>query len=291
MKKITENVKLAGYDELFRATQEDLADSKESQVVEIPLEELYEFKNHPFKVLDDEKMDETVDSIKNNGVLVPGMARRRTGGGYEIISGHRRKRACELAGLKTMPFVIKELTDDEATILMVDSNIQREVVLVSEKARAYKQKFDAEKHQGSKGNTLQSWQNRTGENAKTIQRFIWIARLLDELLEFVDEKKLGFCQGVDISFLTEEEQAWVLLVIKIGQINISLKQSQSLKKLSQEHMLNFEMVQEILTKKEVFTRKFSMDEKKLSQYFDQKYTTDDIEKIIIELLEKWKKGR
>lgn len=291
MRKITQNIKLASYDDLFRSTQEDLADSSESQVMEIPIKDLHEFKDHPFKVLDDEKMDETVESIKANGVLVPAIVRQRSEGGYELISGHRRRRACELAKLESMPVIVRNLTDEEATIIMVDANIQREKLLVSEKAKAYAMKYQAEKRQGKSGGyLLEEMSEQYGESRKQIQRFIWISRLLPELLEFVDEGKLGFTQGVDISFMTEEQQAWVLLVIKIGGINVSIKQSEALKKLAQENQLNFEMVQELLQKPVTISRKFSLSEKKLSRYFDNSYTSESIEELIIKLLEQWKES-
>lgn len=176
-KKITANIKLASYDELFNTTKEDLADSSESQVVEIPIEDLYEFKNHPFKVIDDEKMYELVDSVKDKGVIDAIKVRVRPEGGYEIISGHRRRRACELAELKTIPAEILNLSDEEATIYMVDLNIQREKLLISEKARAYAMKYHAQKHQGVKGNTLDALKKESGDSPKTIQRLVYLARL------------------------------------------------------------------------------------------------------------------
>lgn len=291
MGKITQNIKLSGYDELFKSTQADLADSSESQVMDIPIKDLYEFKNHPFRVLDDEKMDETVESIQANGVLVPAIVRMRAEGGYELISGHRRRRACELAGLDTMPVIIRNLTDEEATVIMVDANIQRETLLISEKAKAYAMKYQAEKRQGKSGGyLLDEMSEQSGDSRKQIQRYIWLSRLCDQFLELIDNKKLGFCQGIDISFLNEEEQAWTLLAINMGQINVSLKQSAALKKLSQEHMLNFAMIQEVLAKPVMETRKFSLSEKKLSVYFDNSYTNERIEELIIKLLDQWKES-
>lgn len=283
--------KFASFSELIKKTEEDLVDSKESQVMEIPIKDIYEFKDHPFSVLDDEKMDETVESIKANGIISPVTVRKRAEGGYELISGHRRRRACELAGLETMPVIIKDLTDEEAAIIMVDANIQREKILVSEKARAYAMKYAAEKRQGKTGGyLLEEMCELYKESRKQIQRFIWISRLLPELLEFVDEEKLGFTQGVDFSFLTEEQQAWVLLVIKIGGVKVSTKQSETIKKLAKENKLTFEMVQEILQKPVVINRKFSLNEKKLSRYFDNSYTSEGIEELIIKLLEEWKES-
>lgn len=192
-------VKLNSFDDLFGTEQPQTGTE---QVQEIALSELHEFKGHPFKVLDDEKMQETVESVREHGVLMPGIARPMKDGGYEIIAGHRRRHACELVGLTTMPMFIRDYTDDEATIIMVDSNIQREDILPSEKAKAYRMKYDAMKHQGSKegGLTLGELGEAAGESAKTVQRYIWISRLSDSLLDMVDAKKIGIMQAVDLSF-------------------------------------------------------------------------------------------
>lgn len=288
MGKITENIKLDSYEDLFKASN---IDEKEANIVEIPVSLLKEFRNHPFKVLDDNKMDELVTSIKENGVLVPAIARKLDGGTYELISGHRRHRACELAELDIMPVIVKDLNDDEATIIMVDSNLQREELLVSERARAFSQRYEACKHQGRKGGyVLDEIGDSVGENRKQIQRYIWIARLLDELLDMVDNKKLGFCQGVDISFLTKEEQAAVLLEMKMNEVKMSLKQSALLKKLSQENALSNEKIREILSKPLLVKRTFSMNESKINSYFDERYSSEDIKKVIYNLLDQWKQG-
>ncbi len=209
-------VKLNSFDDLFGIEQPQ---SGIEQVQEIALTELHGFKEHPFKVLDDEKMQEMIESIREYGVLIPGIARLMKGGGYEIIAGHHRKYACEMVGLSTMPMFIRDYTDDEATIIMVDSNIQREDILPSEKSKAYRMKYDAMKHQGSKagGLTLGELGEAAGESAKTVQRYIWISRLLDELLDMVDTKKIGIMQAVDLSFLSEDAQQWVLAVISENQ--------------------------------------------------------------------------
>jgi len=209
-------VKLNSFDDLFGIEQPQ---SGIEQVQEIALTELHGFKEHPFKVLDDEKMQEMIESIREYGVLIPGIARLMKGGGYEIIAGHRRKYACEMVGLSTMPMFIRDYTDDEATIIMVDSNIQREDILPSEKSKAYRMKYDAMKHQGSKagGLTLGELGEAAGESAKTVQRYIWISRLADELLDMVDTKKIGIMQAVDLSFLSEDAQQWVLAVISENQ--------------------------------------------------------------------------
>lgn len=288
MGKITENIKLDSYEDLFKASN---IDEKEANIVEIPVSLLKEFRNHPFKVLNDNKMDELVTSIKENGVLVPAIARKLDGGTYELISGHRRHRACELAELDSMPVIVKDLNDDEATIIMVDSNLQREELLVSERARAFSQRYEACKHQGRKGGyVLDEIGDSVGENRKQIQRYIWIARLLDELLDMVDNKKLGFCQGVDISFLTKEEQAAVLLEMKMNEVKMSLKQSALLKKLSQENALSNEKIREILSKPLLVKRTFSMNESKINSYFDERYSSEDIKKVIYNLLDQWKQG-
>ena len=183
-------------------------DGEDIVINEIPLEELYEFKDHPFRVLDDEKMAETVESIKTYGVLMPGIVRKRSEGGYEIISGHRRKHACELAGLKTMPVIIREYTDDEAVVAMVDSNIQREEILPSEKAHAYSMKYEVWKHQGREGgHTLDEIGEVAGESGKTVQRYIWLSNLSDNLLGLVDDKTITIRVGIEISFLTKIEQS------------------------------------------------------------------------------------
>ena len=223
-----DKIKLSSFDDLF-GTQE--AGTGTEQVQEIPLCELHEFRGHPFKVVDDEKMQETVESIRNYGGLMPGIARPREEGGYEIIAGHRRKHGCELAGLYTMPMFIRDYNDDEATVIMVDINIQREDILPSEKAKAYRMKYDAMKHQGSKagGLTLDEIGEAAGESGKTVQRYIWLSRLSDALLELIDNKKLGIMQGVDISFLSEEAQQWVLVMIEELNVTVTTTQASKLK--------------------------------------------------------------
>ena len=198
MRKRNNDIQLTSYEELLGL---DMTEDNESEkILIIPLEELHTFKDHPFRVVDDEKMQETVESIEKYGVLVPAIARKRAAGGYELIAGHRRKRGSELAGKTDMPVIVRNYTDDEAVVIMVDSNIQREDILPSEKAKAYKMKYEAMKHQGKKSgkNTLEEVGETAGENAKKVQRYIWLARLSDALLEMVDNRKLGFSQGVDI---------------------------------------------------------------------------------------------
>ncbi len=283
-----DKIKLSSFDDLF-GTQE--AGTGTEQVQEIPLCELYEFRGHPFKVVDDEKMQETVESIKNYGVLMPGIARPRAEGGYEIIAGHRRRHGCELAGLSTMPMFVRDYTDDEATIIMVDTNIQREDILPSEKARAYSMKYEAMKHQGKKGagNSLDEVGEAAGESGKTVQRYIWLARLSDELLEMVDKKKIGLVQGVDISFLTEQAQEWVQVIMEEIGTNISTVQSAKLKEYGKKGELTMPMVRLILTEEKPKERKVTLKAEKISRYFPEEYSESEIEHVIIELLEEWQK--
>ena len=281
-------VKIEKFEDLFggSAGQESSAE----RIINAPLADLHTFKDHPFRVVDDEKMEETTESIRQYGVLVPGIARPREGGGYEIIAGHRRKRGSELAGKTQMPVIVRNYTDDEATIIMVDSNIQREDILPSEKARAYKMKYEAMKHQGKKSgrNTLDEVGEAAGENAKKVQRYIWLSRLSDELLEMVDTKKLGFSQGVDISFLTEEAQQWVQAVIGEQGCNVSMVQSGKLKEYGKSGELTFAMVRLILTEEKPKERKITIKSDKISEYFSDSYSNEEIENIIISLLDKWK---
>ena len=283
-----DKIKLSSFDDLF-GTQE--AGTGTEQVQEIPLCELHEFRGHPFKVVDDEKMQETVESIKNYGVLMPGIARPREEGGYEIIAGHRRRHGCELAGLSTMPMFVRNYTDDEATIIMVDTNIQREDILPSEKARAYSMKYEAMKHQGKKGagNSLDEVGETAGESGKTVQRYIWLARLSDELLEMVDKKKIGLVQGVDISFLTEQAQEWVQVIMEETGTNISTVQSAKLKEYGKKGELTMPMVRLILTEEKPKERKVTLKAEKISRYFPEEYSESEIENVIIELLEEWQK--
>ena len=281
-------VKIEKFEDLFggSAGQENSAE----QIINAPLADLHTFKDHPFRVVDDEKMEETTESIRQYGVLVPGIARPRAGGGYEIIAGHRRKRGSELAGKTEMPVIVRNYTDDEATIIMVDSNIQREDILPSEKARAYKMKYEAMKHQGKKSgkNTLDEVGEAAGENAKKVQRYIWLSRLSDELLEMVDTKKLGFSQGVDISFLTEEAQQWVQAVIEEQGCSVSMVQSGKLKEYGKSGELTLAMVKLILSEEKPKERKITIKSDKIGEYFSDSYSNEEIENIIISLLDKWK---
>ncbi len=234
-------------------------------------------------------MEETVESIRQYGVLVPGIARPRKGGGYEIIAGHRRKHASELAGKETMPIVVRNYSDDEATIIMVDSNIQREDILPSEKARAYRMKYEALKHQGKKagGRTIEEMGEEAGESAKTVQRYIWMSRLSDELLAMVDAKKLGFMQGLDISFLDSEAQEWVSDLLEENSISVTTSQSAKLKYYGKNGELTSAMVKLILSEEKPKERKVTIKSDKISHYFADTYSNEEIENIIYQLLDEW----
>lgn len=288
MRKPNKDIQLTTYQDLLGVEENTGAGTE--KVVIAPLTELFDFKDHPFKVLDDEKMEETTESIRQHGVLVPGIARPRTGGGYELIAGHRRKRGSERAGKSEMPIIVRNYTDDEATIIMVDSNIQREDILPSEKAKAYKMKYEAMKHQGKKAgmNTLDKVGEAAGENAKKVQRYIWLSRLSDVLLDMVDKKKLGFSQGVDISFLLEDEQQWVQVILEEQGCNVSTVQSGKLKEYGKRGELTFAMVRLILKEEKARIRKVTLKANKISKYFEEDYSSEEIEKIIIQLLDEWK---
>ena len=290
MKSSARNIELKSVDDLF-ATEESRADAQREKVQEIPLGELHPFRNHPFKVKNDAAMQDTVDSVREYGVLVPAIARPDPSGGYELIAGHRRHHASELAGKETMPVIVRDLDDDAATIIMVDSNIQREDILPSEKAKAYAMKYEAMKHQGRKGNgnTLDEVGEAAGESGKTVQRYIWLARLSDELLELVDRKKIGLVQGVDISFLSEDAQQWVLVILEESGANISTVQSAKLKEYGKSGELTLPMVRLILTEEKPKERKVTIKSEKISQFFSEEYSSEEIEGIILQLLEEWQK--
>ena len=281
-------IKMESFDDLFGGSP--VQEVGAEQIINAPLKDLYEFKDHPFRVVDDEKMEETTESIRQYGVLVPGIARPRASGGYELIAGHRRKHGSERAGKTEMPIIVRNYSDDEATIIMVDSNIQREDILPSEKAKAYKMKYEAMKHQGKKSgkNTLDEVGEAAGENAKKVQRYIWLARLSDELLELVDTKKLGFSQGVDISFLSQEAQQWVEVIMEEQGCNVSTVQAKKLKECGKSGELTLAMVKLILSEEKSKERKITIKSDKISEYFSDSYSSEEIENIIISLLDKWK---
>jgi ParB family chromosome partitioning protein len=270
-------------------TFDDLVGGEGTAITEVPLSELHTFRDHPFQVLDDEKMDETVESIKQYGVLMPGIVRPRDDGGYEIIAGHRRKRACELAGLETMPVVIKDMTDDEAVVAMVDSNIQREDILPSEKAHAYRMKFDVLKHQGSAGgNTLEEIGEAAGECGRTVQRYIALSYLSDTLLRYVDTKKLPIRSGVELSYLTDSEQKWIEIFISEFKVVISPGKAAKIKMYSVNKELTEALLREILISDDPKPVKVVLKADILSEYFPDEMPAETIEEFIIRLLDEWK---
>ena len=285
-KSVVGNIKLNSYDSLFGASESENA---AEHIIEAPLGDLHDFKDHPFRVVDDEKMEETVESIRQYGVLVPGIARPRKGGGYEIIAGHRRKHASGLAGKETMPVVVRNYSDDEATIIMVDSNIQREDILPSEKAKAYRMKYEALKHQGKKagGRTIEEMGEESGESAKTVQRYIWLSRLSDGLLAMVDMKKLGFMQGLDISFLDSEAQEWISALLEEKSVSVTTSQSAKLKEYGKSGELTPAMVDLIFSEEKPKERKVTIKSDKISHYFADSYSNEEIETIIYRLLDEW----
>lgn len=262
-------------------------------VMDINIELIDEFPEHPFKVIDDEEMDKLAANIAEYGVLHPGIIREAGNGRYQMISGHRRLYASRKAGKVTMPVRIMNLSDDEATILMADANfLQRVEIMPSEKAKAYKKKYDAIKSQGKKGtgNSLKTLGEAAGESDKTVQRFIRLSYLSDALLELVDVNKLGVKQGVEISYLSDEYQGYVLDAIEQTGVNMSIDQAMKIKEYGTNGKLIPEMVILILTEKKPSVRKFSLKAEKLNQYFTDEYSNEEIERIILQLLEKWKGG-
>ncbi|WP_075721799.1 ParB/RepB/Spo0J family partition protein [Roseburia sp. 499] len=287
-RNLGERIKLQSYGEMFGEEKETEVIVSE-QIKDVALSELHPFKNHPFKVLDDEKMAEMVESVKQYGILVPAIARIRAEGGYELISGHRRHHAATLAGLDTMPVMIKDCDDDESTVIMVDANIQREDISISEKAKAYRMKYDAMKHQGvSGGSSLAEMSESAGESSKTIQRLIYLSNLSDELLELIDSKKLGIAQGVDLAFLSKEKQEIVLSVMEKTGIYVNMEQSARIKNAVKEGLFNEQWLLEILSYKKPPVRKVVFNQNKLDSYFEPNMTNEDIEGIIVKLLDEWK---
>ena len=280
---------LPSADDLF-STEEERAEARLEKVVNLSPAEISDFPNHPFKVRMDAAMQEMTESVKQYGVLVPTLVRPKPEGGYEMVAGHRRKKAADLAGLTEIPCIVRQLTDDEATIIMVDSNIQREDILPSEKAKAYRMKYDAMKHQGSRtgGLTLEELGEAAGESAKTVQRYIWISRLSEPLLDMVDAGKIGIMQAVDLSFLSEDAQQWVLVAIQDTNAVISKQQSAMLKESDKKGELTFPMVRMLLEKEKPVERKVVIKTERINSYFPDTYSTDDIEKIIFQLLDNWK---
>jgi ParB family chromosome partitioning protein len=292
---------LASYDDIFKDGTTRTDDQRE-RIVELPLDELHPFKNHPFQVRDDEDMQRTVDSIKEYGVLTPGIARPSLSGGYEIVAGHRRKHACELAGLSTMPFIVREMDDDTATILMCDSNLQREHIFPSERAFAYKMKLEAIKHQGrrtdltsdqigQKLNARAAVAKSTGESAIQIQRFIRLTELSPELLGMVDERKVAFNPAVELSYLKPEEQTQLLDAMAAQEATPSLSQAQRLKRYSQEGKLSEDVIDAIMSEEKKEVDRITLTSDKLKRYFPKSFTPRQMEETIFKLLEQWQQKR
>lgn len=302
MKSSAKNIVLKSVDDIFQ-TEENRVDAQRERVQEIPLDQLKPFKNHPFKVRDDQRMLDTADSIREYGVLVPAIARPDPNGGYELISGHRRKRGCEMAGLQTMPVIIRDLDDDAAVLVMVDSNIQREELLPSERAFAYKMKLEALKHQGARSD-LTSRQvvgklemadvvgQNAGESGRQVQRYIRLTELISELLDMVDERKLAFNPAVEVSYLKRDEQRMLLEAMDAEQTTPSLSQAQRLKKFSQEGRLTEEAMSAIMSEeKKSDMDKVTLRSDTLRRYFPKSYTPKQMEQTIIKLLDVWQKQR
>lgn len=302
MKPNGRNLNLTSYDEIFQ-TEETRIEASQEKVIDIPLTELHPFKNHPFKVKDDESMLETAESISKHGVLVPVIARPREEGGYELISGHRRKRASELAGKDTLPCIVRNLDDDAATIIMVDSNIQRENILPSERAFAYKLKLDAIRRQAGRpsNNSRQVVGNLesadivgkdAGESGRQVQCFIRLTELVPELLDTVDAKKIAFNPAVELSYLKPHEQVQLMEAMGMEQATPSLSQAQRLKKYSQDGKLTFDVMTAIMSEeKKGEPDKVTLTGEKLKKYFPKSYTPQQMEETIIKLLEGWSRKR
>ena len=302
MPKSSVNASLSSYDDIF-STEESRQEEQREQVRQIPIGELFPFKNHPFKVLDDDSMSDTVESVKQYGVLSPLIARPRPKGGYEIISGHRRQHAAELAGLETLPVIVRQMDDDAAIILMVDSNLQREHILPSERAFAYKMKLDAIKNQGTRSDLtstqvvskLRSNEKLGAENnqsRETVRRFIRLTNLIPELLDMVDNKTVSFNPAVELSYLSPEQQQEVIRAMDDTQNFPSVSQANRIKKLAQDGTFTTETVVAIMgeeKKSELDTVTIKNDT--LRKYFPRSYTPKQMEDTIIKLLEQWQKKR
>ena len=301
MKSSGRKPSLTSYDDIFSTE----ASRQQEQIQRLALSKLHPFKDHPFRVLDDDRMMETVESVKEYGVLVPIIARPMADGGYEIVSGHRRKRACELAGLNEIPAIVRDLDDDEAVIIMVDSNLQRENILPSERAKAYQMKLEAIKHQGERRD-LTSRQlvgkleaadligQDTGESGRQIQRILRLNNLEPPLIDKVDAGKLAFTPAVELSYLKPEEQQWLDTALENTQQTPSLSQAQRMKRESKQGALSEQGIMEIMTEnKQTIPVKGSvvLPQEKLTKYFPRSYTTEQMEKVIFKLLDYWMRKR
>ncbi len=301
MPKGSLNVSLKGADDIF-STEESRQEQQREQVQQIPIGELFPFKNHPFKVLDDESMQRTVESVEQYGVLSPLIARPRPEGGYEIISGHRRQHAAQLAGLDALPVIVRQMDDDAAVLLMVDSNLQRENILPSERAFAYKMKLEAIKNQGARSDltsgqivqksklSIERVAEDAGEGYKTVQRFIRLTNLIPELLDMVDEKKIAFNPAVELSYLDESQQRDFLEAMNDTQNAPSLSQAQRLKKLAQEGHFSYDVAFAVMgEEKKDELDKVVIKNDTLRKYFPRSFTPKQMEDTIIKLLEQWQR--
>jgi len=303
LKSSAKKIELASVDDLF-STEESRQDEQLEKIQEIPLSELHPFKDHPFKVKDDDAMLETADSIKKYGVLVPAIARPLPDGGYELVAGHRRRRASELAGKETMPVIVRDLDDDAATIIMVDSNLQRENLLPSERAFAYKMKLEAIKHQGARTDltSVQVEQKlsardqvakEAGERSGIqVMRYVRLTELIPELLDMVDEKKIAFNPAYELSFLKPDEQQMLVETMDYEQATPSLSQAQRMKKFSQDGKLSEDVMLAIMSEeKKADLDKVTLSSDTLRKYFPKSYTPAKMQETIIKLLEQWQKKR
>ena len=303
MKSSGRNISLTSYDDIF-SSEENRSDVKQERVQEIHLTQLRPFKDHPFRVVDDERMTETAESVKEYGVLVPAIARPMPDGSYELVSGHRRKRACELAGLETMPVIVRELDDDQAVIIMVDSNLQRENILPSERAKAYQMKMEALRHQGRRieptspqvgeksGWAVTQVAEEAGQSRSQVQRFMRLNNLVPNLIDMVDDKKVAMNPAVELSFLKPEEQEQLVETMETCQSTPSLSQAQRMKRFSQQGKLTGDVMEEIMSEeKKPPLDKVILTGDKIRRFFPKSYTPEQMEKVIIKLLETWYRKR
>ena len=302
MKSSDKKIELKGYDDIFTP---DAATATGEQVREIAVDQLFPFKNHPFKVLDDQAMLDTVQSIKEHGVLVPAIARPRPEGGYELVSGHRRQHACQLAGIESMPVLVRNLDDDAATILMVDSNLQRENILPSERAFAFKLKLEAMKHQGNRadltssqlGTKLESKRadqllaEQAGESRNQVQRYIRLTELIPEMLAMVDDRRMAFNPAVELSYLTKDEQQQLFEEMENCQATPSLSQAQRLKKFSLEGKLSEDVIMAVMSEEKKDIDKVTLPGEAINKFFPKSFTPKQKQDTIIKLLEQWQRKR
>jgi ParB family chromosome partitioning protein len=302
LKGSDKKIELKGYDDIFTP---DAATATSEQVREIAVDQLFPFKNHPFKVLDDQAMLDTVQSIKEHGVLVPAIARPRPEGGYELVSGHRRQHACQLAGIESMPVLVRNLDDDAATILMVDSNLQRENILPSERAFAFKLKLEAMKHQGNRadltssqlGTKLESKRadqllaEQAGESRNQVQRYIRLTELIPEMLAMVDDRRMAFNPAVELSYLTKDEQQQLFEEMENCQATPSLSQAQRLKKFSLEGKLSEDVIMAVMSEEKKDIDKVTLPGEAINKFFPKSFTPKQKQDTIIKLLEQWQRKR